>query len=320
MVDTTGRLMLLDTAALYFRAFFGVPDRFRAPDGTAVNAARGLLDMIARLVETYEPDRIVACWDDDWRPAWRVELIPTYKAHRVVEEVAGAPDVEETPDALRAQVPIIREYLGLLGIPVIGAAEHEADDVIGTLATRQEHVDVITGDRDLFQLVDDARDVRIIYTARGMSNLEVVTGDVIETKYGITAAQYADFATMRGDSSDGLPGVKGVGDKTAAALLQQHGGIGAIRQAAAAEAGMTPAVAKKIAAAADYLDAAPRVVAVARDLDLEEPVPGAPDRTAAEAFAEHWGVESSMRRALDALEQEFLNDAQGRSAPPPATR
>ena len=180
MGENAGRLMLLDTAALYFRAFFGVPDRFRAPDGTSVNAARGLLDMIARLTEAYEPDRIIACWDDDWRPAWRVDLIPTYKEHRVVEEVAGAPDVEEAPDALRAQVPVIREYLGLLGIPVVGAAEHEADDVIGTLATRHEHVDVVTGDRDLFQLIDDPADVRIIYTARGMSNLEVVTGDVVE--------------------------------------------------------------------------------------------------------------------------------------------
>ncbi|MGO1411104.1 5'-3' exonuclease [Microbacterium sp. JB110] len=320
MGENAGRLMLLDTAALYFRAFFGVPDRFRAPDGTSVNAARGLLDMIARLTEAYEPDRIIACWDDDWRPAWRVDLIPTYKEHRVVEEVAGAPDVEEAPDALRAQVPVIREYLGLLGIPVVGAAEHEADDVIGTLATRHEHVDVVTGDRDLFQLIDDPADVRIIYTARGMSNLEVVTGDVVEAKYGITAGQYADFATMRGDASDGLPGVKGVGDKTAAALLQQHGDLGAIRQAAAAEAGMTPAVAKKIVAAADYLDAAPRVVAVARDLDLAEPVPGVPDRTAAEEFAERWGIESSMRRALDALAQGALNDAEGRSAPPPATR
>ena len=129
------RLMLLDTASLYFRAYYGLPDTIRRPDGTPVNAVRGLLDMIARLVTDYGATHLVACWDDDWRPQWRVDLIPSYKAHRVVEEIAASPDVEEVPDALQQQIPLIREALGALGIPIIGVAEHEADDVIGTLAT-----------------------------------------------------------------------------------------------------------------------------------------------------------------------------------------
>ena len=111
MTDHPPKLLLLDTASLYFRAFYGVPDAVKAPDGTSVNAARGLLDMIAKLVTAYRPTHLVACWDDDWRPQWRVDLIPSYKAHRVVEVVPGGADVEEVPDPLEAQIPIIREAL-----------------------------------------------------------------------------------------------------------------------------------------------------------------------------------------------------------------
>src|SRR5690554_508860 len=192
--------MLLDTASLYFRAFYAIPDAVRAPDGTPVNAVRGLLDMIARLVSEFEPTEIVVCWDDDWRPQWRVDLIPTYKTHRVAEEVEVAPDVEVVPDPLSVQIPVIVEVLGAYGIPIVGAAQHEADDVIGTLSTNAPMpVDVVTGDRDLFQLIDDAADVRVIYTGRGMSNLEVLTDETLRAKYSVSAAQYADFAAMRGD-------------------------------------------------------------------------------------------------------------------------
>ncbi|MCD1268591.1 flap endonuclease [Microbacterium sp. MEC084] len=303
----TSRLMLLDTASLYFRAFYGVPDTVRSPDGTPVNAVRGLLDMIAKLVTTYRPTHLVACWDDDWRPQWRVDLIPSYKAHRVVEVVASGPDVEEVPDPLEVQVPVIREALATLGITVVGAAQHEADDVIGTLATRSAvPVDIVTGDRDLFQLVDDARDVRVIYTARGMSNLEIVTDAVVVAKYGVHAAQYADYATMRGDASDGLPGVKGVGEKTAATLLAAHGDLAGIRAAAAAGEGMSAGMRAKFAAAADYLDVAPRVVAVATDLDLGDvpailPVPDEAAAQRAREFAGRWNLGSSMDRVLTAL-------------------
>ncbi len=202
----TDRLMLLDTASLYFRAFYGVPDTIRRGDGTPVNAVRGLLDMIARLTTDYGATHLVACWDDDWRPQWRVDLIPSYKSHRVAEAVAGAPDVEVVPDALEAQIPMIRRVLELAGIAVVGAADHEADDVIGTYASHAElPVDVVTGDRDLFQIVDDARQVRVIYTARGMKNLEVLTDAVVVGKYSVLPGQYADYATLRGDTSDGLP-------------------------------------------------------------------------------------------------------------------
>lgn len=301
------KLMLLDTASLYFRAFYGVPDKVKSPDGTSVNAVRGLLDIIAKLVKLYEPTHIVACWDDDWRPQWRVDLIPSYKAHRVVEVVEVGPDVEEVPDPLEAQLPLIREALGLLGIPIIGVAVHEADDVIGTLATRSSMpVDIVTGDRDLFQLIDDSRSIRIIYTARGMSNLEIVTEETVVNKYGVLPSQYADFATLRGDASDGLPGVAGVGDKTAATLLQTHGDLVGIRAAAEAGEGMSAGVRAKVLAASAYLDVAPTVVEVARGLDIACPADPVRALDPAEAdlatdLAERWNLGSSMDRAIAAL-------------------
>jgi len=305
--SVTDRLMLLDTASLYFRAFYGVPDTVRAADGTPVNAVRGLLDMIAKLVTTYRPTHLVACWDDDWRPQWRVDLIPSYKTHRVAVVVESGPDVEEVPDLLEAQIPLIREALGVLGIPIVGAVEHEADDVIGTLAsTATMPVDVVTGDRDLFQLVDDARDVRVVYTARGMSNLEVVTDATVVAKYAVLPAQYADFAVMRGDASDGLPGVPGVGEKTAASLLQAHGDLTGIIRAAEAGEGMSNAVRARITAALPYLAVAPTVVEVVRDLDL----PAVDSRLRAldddavqraSTLAERANLSGPMERAIAAL-------------------
>lgn len=305
----TDRLMLLDSASLYFRAFYGVPDTVRAPDGTPVNAVRGFLDIITRLVTTYEPTQLVACWDDDWRPQWRVDLIPTYKTHRVAEVTATGPDIEVVPDPLEVQVPIIRQTLDALGIPIVGAAEHEADDVIGTLATRADvPVDIVTGDRDLFQLVDDASDVRVIYTARGMSNLEIVTDETVVKKYGVLPSQYADFATLRGDSSDGLPGVAGVGEKTAATLLAAHGDLAGIRAAADAGEGMSAGVRSKILAALPYLDVASTVVEVVKDLELPATdarlrAPDDAQRADAAALAEQWALGTAMTRIIDALDR-----------------
>ena len=315
----TDRLMLLDTASLYFRAFYGVPDTVRAPDGTPVNAVRGLLDIITKLVTEYQPTHLVACWDDDWRPQWRVELIPSYKAHRVAEVVASGPDIEETPDPLEVQIPIIRAVLDALGIPIVGIAAHEADDVIGTLATgARMPVDIVTGDRDLFQLVDDAAAVRVIYTARGMSRLEIVTGAVVESKHGVRPEQYVDFSVMRGDASDGLPGVPGIGEKTAASLLAEHGNLAGILAAAAAGTGMSATMRARLAGAADYLAVAPTVVEVVRDLALGEfddaiKAPTTTARAELERLRESYGLGATVTRAIAALEKAAL--AMSDSAP-----
>ncbi len=306
--EADGRLLLLDTASLYFRAFFGVPDSMKAPDGTPVNAVRGLMDFISRLVGEYDPTHLACCWDDDWRPQWRVDLIPSYKAHRVVQVRPGpAPDIEEVPDPLEAQIPIIISVLEAYGIPIVGHAEMEADDVIGTLATDAGMpVDIVTGDRDLFQLVDDDAEVRVLYTARGVSRHERVDNAWVRDKYGVDAHQYADFATLRGDTSDGLPGVAGVGEKTAATLLTRFGSIGAIVEAAGdPDSDMGPGPRGKIKAAADYLAVAPEVVAVRRDLDLGSPDltrPRTPaDHAAVVALDEQWDLGSSAVRLVEAL-------------------
>jgi 5'-3' exonuclease len=297
--------MLLDAASLYFRAFYGVPTSVTSPDGRPVNAVRGFLDMTARLVTTHSPARLVACWDDDWRPAFRVAALPSYKAHRL------APDGgEETPDELGPQVPVLVDVLAAAGIARVGAPGFEADDVIGTLASRARGpVDVVTGDRDLFQLVDDARGIRVLYTARGIADLEVVDEAAVTAKYDVPGRAYADFAVLRGDPSDGLPGVAGVGAKTAAALVREFGDLAGIRGAAARTVvprpPLTAAVLKRLHAAADYLDAAPTVVAVERGIPLP-PVEGTLPRTPADpaalaALADRHGLRSPLERLGAAL-------------------
>ena len=299
-----GRLMLLDTASLYFRAYYGVPDSITAPDGTPVNAVRGLLEFIAHLIAVRSPDRLVACLDADWRPAFRVALLPSYKAHRLDNPATGA---ENIPAALQAQVPIIIDVLTALGLAHVGVPGFEADDVIGTLAARDPGpVDVVTGDRDLFQLADDARGVRIVYIARGVGRHEVIDEAAVTAKYGIPGRSYADFATLRGDPSDGLPGVPGVGDSTAATLIGRFGTIEGLLEAIdnpAAE--LSPTIRHRLAEAADYLKVAPDVVRVRADVPLPEyddTLPRQPrDPEALVELGERWNLDNSLNRVLNAL-------------------
>ncbi|MFC5162467.1 5'-3' exonuclease H3TH domain-containing protein [Nonomuraea angiospora] len=295
--------MLLDTPSLYFRAFFGVPESIKGPDGSPVNAVRGLIDMIATLVRQHSPTELVATMDADWRPAFRVQAIPTYKAHRVAHG-----DTEEVPEALVPQIAVIQDVLDALGIARLESPGYEADDVIGTLTHRAPGtVDIVTGDRDLFQLVDDARPVRVLYTARGIRNLQIVDEAFVTAKYGIPGRAYADFATLRGDPSDGLPGVSGVGEKTAAALITRFGSLDALLQAL--DAGVTdgfPAGARtKLGAARDYLSAAPAVVKVAPDAPLPDAdltLPAKPrDPEALVALADRHGLDGPLNRLLDVL-------------------
>jgi 5'-3' exonuclease len=307
MRGVTGRLMLLDTASLYFRAYFGVPDSVRAPDGTPVNAVRGLLDFIDRLVKDHRPDHLVACMDADWRPQWRVELIPSYKAHRVAEERPVGPDEEEVPDTLSPQVPVIEAVLDALGIARVGVAGYEADDVIGTYTARATGpVDIVTGDRDLYQLVDDARGVRVLYPVKGVGTLNLVDEAALREKYGVDGAGYADLALLRGDPSDGLPGVPGIGEKTAAKLLAAYGDLAGIQAAVwDPRSKLTAAQRAKFEAAKDYLAVAPKVVKVADDVplpDFADELPAEPrDPAVLKDLAERWGLGGSLSRLLTSL-------------------
>jgi 5'-3' exonuclease len=299
-------LLLVDSASLYFRAYFGIPESAaRAPDGTPVNAVRGFLDMLATLIRGRRPDRLVCALDLDWRPAWRVKLIDSYKTHRLAAggEVTG---IEEVPDPLEAQVPVILEILDAFGIATVGASGCEADDVIGTVATREPGpVEIASGDRDLFQLIDDEKPVRVLYCGRGVAKLEVFDDAAVRGKYGIPAAGYADFAALRGDPSDGLPGVPGIGEKTAASIVARHGDLDAILAALDdPDSAFAPGVRLKLDAARAYLAVAGEVVGVLRDADLPRydatlpMAPADPDRLL--ALAEKWGVPNAVRRLVDA--------------------
>ncbi|MGW5734330.1 MULTISPECIES: 5'-3' exonuclease [Streptomyces] len=300
--------MLLDTASLYYRAYFGVPDSVKAPDGTPVNAVRGLLDFIARLVQDHRPDDLVACMDADWRPHWRVELIPSYKAHRVAEEVEQGPDAEETPDTLAPQVPIIEDVLDALGIARVGVPAYEADDVIGTYAGRATGpVDIVTGDRDLYQLVDDARGVRVLYPLKGVGSLQLTDEAWLREKYGVDGSGYVDLALLRGDPSDGLPGVPGIGEKTAAKLLDAYGDLAGIMAAVDDPMSkLTPSQRKRLTESRAYVAVAPKVVRVAGDVplpDVDLALPAEPrDPAALDELAERWNLGGALKRLLTTLQ------------------
>src|SRR5215207_2092343 len=308
MPDRPPRLMLLDSASLYFRAFFGVPDQRTGDDQPPTNAVRGLLDMVASLVSAYPPTHLVACWDNDWRPQFRVEAIPTYKTHRLAD---GSLTEEQIPVDLAVQVPVIADALDALGIARLGADGYEADDVIGTLAHRaagRMSVDVVTGDRDLFQLVDDAAGIRVIYTARGgVRAPDLVDQAFLAEKYGVrSGAAYADLAVLRGDASDGLPGVAGIGEKTAARLIAEYGDLAGLRAALkAGDPSLRGAQRARLEAAATYLDVAPVVVRVAHDAPVPAVDTALPlevvDPVLMSRLASEYGLTGPFNRVLAAL-------------------
>jgi 5'-3' exonuclease len=314
----TAPVLLLDGASMWFRSYFGVPSSITAPDGRPVNAVRGFFDSVATLITRQRPDRLVVCLDLDWRPQWRVDLIPSYKAHRVAEEVPDDSDVEEVPDELSPQVEMIAELLDAFGIATGGAPDFEADDVLGTLAAaeRRDPVIVVSGDRDLLQVVaDQPVAVSVLYLGQGLAKATLFGPGEVAERYRLPAeragAAYAEMALLRGDPSDGLPGVAGIGEKTAAGLLTQYGSLAAVL-AAAADPGspMAKGVRAKLQAAQDYIEAAGPVVRVATDAPVTLSTPSdtlprvAADPPRVAELAERLGVGSSiarLQRALDTL-------------------
>lgn len=298
--------LLLDSASLWYRAFYGMPDSLRSPSGAPVNAIRGFLDSVARLTAQYKPNQVIACLDGDWRPSWRTELLPEYKAAR---DSAIAEDEERAQEEidLESQVPVILDILDAIGLPVIGIDDYEADDVIATLATREAQPSVIaTGDRDLFQLVDDAKPIKVAYLAKGISSHELVDLQWIAERYSIPGERYALMALLRGDPSDGLPGVRGIGEKGAAKIVTHFASVVEIVEAAIAnDSRLTAAICKKILDGREYLRRAEPVVQCVRDLRLP-PLPGALpmrvlDQERIDEIVTEYGVGTSVNRLLAAL-------------------
>jgi len=313
-------LVLLDGASMWFRSYFGVPSSITAPDGRPVNAVRGFIDSMALVITRQQPRRLVVCLDLDWRPQFRVDLIPSYKAHRVAAELSAqepaGPDIEEVPDDLTPQIDMIMALLDAFGVPMAGAEGFEADDVLGTLAARErkDPVVVVSGDRDLLQVVaTDPVPVRVLYLGRGLTNATLFGPAEVAERYGLPVDRagpaYAELALLRGDPSDGLPGVPGVGEKTAATLLAEHGSLEQILAAAHdPKSKMAKGLRAKLLAATDYIEAAEQVVRVAADApvtfstDTDELalVAAHPKRTA--KLATELGVGSSIARLQKALD------------------
>ena len=296
-------LMLLDSASLWYRAYYGMPDTLLSPTGMPVNAIRGYLDMTARLISMYSPNRIVACIEGDWRPSWRVDLFPAYKANRLEDES----DVEEEPETLTPQIPVLLDLLDAFGIPMVGVDDYEADDVMATFAVREKGpIRIVTGDRDLFQLVDDKRDVKVVYLAKGISQHDLVDISWVANKYAIPGDRYALFAMFRGDPSDGLPGVRGIGEKGAALIANNFASVDeALSGAKAGHELLSASLAKKIIEGADYLKIAPTLVNCARNVaipKMEIAMPSKPaDLSDIYAIKDEYGLGASVDRLISAL-------------------
>ena len=295
-------LMLLDSASLWYRAYFGMPDTLVSPSGLQVNAIRGYLDMTSKLINLYKPNRIVACLEGDWRPSWRVELFPDYKMNRLDES-----GEEEEPDTLSPQIPILLDLLEALGFPMLGVDDYEADDLMATFAVNQPGpVRIVTGDRDLFQLVDDKRDVKVVYLAKGIANHDLVDLKWIEQKYEIPGDRYGLFAMIRGDASDGLPGVKGIGEKGAASIAKQFTNLHEVMKAAINDdERLTANIRKKLLESAEYARIAPKLVGCATDVSIPEmkiDLPNKPlDTQKIQDIKEEFGLGTSVDRIMNAL-------------------
>lgn len=293
MSGPAGPFLMIDCASLTYRAYHAVPPR-RAADGTEVHAVYGFLGFLTRLIPDRKPSRLWIALDADWRPAFRVQALPTYKTHRVAATV-------EEEDPVAPQMVLLERFLDAFGLSTASAAGFEAEDVIATLAKRKrDPVEVVTGDRDLFALVADPH-VTVLYTLRGVSELARVDAAWVEQKYGIPGDRYIDYALMRGDPSDGLPGVPGIGEKTASGLLRRYGSLEAILAAT----DLSPTIRAKLRAAADYLAAARRVVAPVTDCPVtggDGLIPRAPAHPAELLeLARTYGLESAVTRLVDAL-------------------
>jgi len=259
------RSLLLDTSSLMYRAFFSVPSSIVGRDRRPVNAVHGYLDMTARLIDRFGPDDCVHVFDNDWRPAWRVAEYAGYKAQR-------APD----PEGLPEQFDLLQLVLDAGGWARAEAEGWEAEDAIGALTAlggRSDRFDIVTGDRDLLQLVRDPA-VRVLFTLRGVSELREFDEAEVLARYGVPASRYAEFAILRGDPSDGLPGVRGVGEKTARALVNAYGDLDAMLAEARAPRrapGPLQGAGRLVATLRDseeYLAAMRRIVPIRTDVDV----------------------------------------------------
>lgn len=295
-------ILVLDSASLYYRSFHALPESMTAPDGYPNNAVRGFLSTITRLVRHHGVPNIVAAWDDDWRPQWRVDLLPSYKLHRVAEDDEAEGESAQ-PETLGPQAQAISDLLTAGGVPVLGHQGFEADDVVATVARRHPSI-VVSGDRDLVQVVSDSVRVHLAING-GMEKWPLLDRQGVIERFDVRADQYVDLAVLRGDPSDGMPGVSGIGAKTAVALLSAFDSIDGVLAAAKAGAGkpMTPRLAKLLLDARDYLSAAQRVATARTDVPIDATVSRPMSSAQASRIARDWGVTKQWDDLVKACDQ-----------------
>jgi 5'-3' exonuclease len=290
--------ILLDVSSLTYRAFFAMPDSVTAPDGRPVNAVHGYLDMVTRLVATRRPHEVVHVYDHDWRPVERTDIYPGYKSSRPPE-----------PEAITQQFALLRNALDLTGLLQAETEGWEAEDAIGAFcveADETDRIEIVSGDRDLIQLVRDPV-VKLLFTVRGVSELAEYDEAGVLAKYGVPASRYAEFAILRGDPSDDLPGVRGVGAKTALALIQTYDSLDEIVADAARPQSRPgplkgkPALKARIVEASEYLEKMRRLVPVNAVAPLTV-WSGPRDDDALKAFADEHGLKGPVQRLQAALD------------------
>jgi 5'-3' exonuclease len=285
--------LLLDVSSMTYRAFFAMRDGVYAPDGRLVNAVHGYLDMVTRLIVNRRPDEVVHVYDHDWRPVARTDIFPGYKSKRL-------PD----PEGLPEQFVMIRRVLDTTGMIQAETEGWEAEDAIGAFcldAQDGDRLEIVSGDRDLLQLVRDPV-VKLLFTVRGVTELIEFDEATVLGRYGVPASSYAEFAILRGDPSDDLPGVKGVGEKTARDLITRFGSIdGVLAAAEAGDRSIRPAIRERLLESRSYLDDMRRLVPVNADAPLSIWA-GPRDDAAALDVATELAVKGPVQRLLAALD------------------
>ena len=301
---------MLDTSSVMYRAFYALPASITDSKGQPVNALYGYVDMCSRLVQDRRPNEVVHCFDHDWKPAPRVAAFDGYKAGRAVD-----------PEGLPEQFPVLRRVIEAAGMTHAEAPGWEAEDAIGSLCARapsRDRVDIVTGDRDLIQCVRDPA-VRVLFTRRGVSQIDELDESAVEAKFGVPARRYADFAILRGDPSDGLPGIRGVGEVTARALIRTYPSLEEMQEDARAQRARagplrgTPHLKARIRQAEGYLAAMRDVVPIRTDLPLTV-VEGKRDDVALERLAKRWNIKGPARRLAEALDARSRRRPSGQRA------
>lgn len=253
------KILAIDLSSLIFRSFYGLPTSIKDSEGHPINGVKGYLETLNRLKKLYSPATVIHAIDEDWRPKWRIDLLPQYKAHRVLDD-----NEEEVDDALERQIELLPEILQTLGMQCLGKSNYEADDVLASIAKSNQNTIIVSGDKDLFQVIDDKR--KIFVHLLGKDGGVLFNEKELKKRFGIEAKSYLDFAVLKGDSSDGLPGVKGIGEKTALGIIKEFKSIDNLIEKFDKSKKLTANQKIVIADSIPYLKKAVKVVKLKEDL------------------------------------------------------